>query len=79
MRPGHRHLSGGVHLQPELHQEPLPYRQAGGGAVRHQPCCPASYSAILRNDGEPPVVRQTAGPRPHEVLHGWVLFGLAQQ
>lgn len=74
MCPGHRYLSGSVHLQPELHQEPLPYRQAGGGAVRDQPCCPASYSKILRNDGEPPVVYQAAGSRPHEVLHRWVLF-----
>lgn len=72
MCPGHCHLLGGVHLQPELHQEPLPYRQVGGGAVCHQPCCTAPYSAIFWNDGEPPIVRQTAGPCAHEVLYWWV-------
>lgn len=69
----HCHLSSGVHLQSELHQEPLPYCQVSGGAVCHQPCCTASYSEILWNDGEPPAVHQTAGPGPYEVLYWWVI------
>lgn len=73
MCAGHCHLLGGVHLQPELHQEPLSYSQVGGGAVCHKPCCAVTYSAIFWNDGEPPVVYQTAGPCPYEVLHRWVL------
>lgn len=73
MCPGHRHLFGGFHLQPELYQEPLSYCQAGGGAICHQPSGPASYSAILWNDGEPPAVHQTAGSCPNEILHRWVL------
>lgn len=73
MCPGHCGLFGGVHLQSELHQESVPYCQIGGGAVCHQPSRTASYSAILWNDGESPIVHQTPGPCSHEVLHWWVL------
>lgn len=74
MCPGHSHLFGGFHLQPELYQEPLSYCQAGGGAICHQPSCTASNSAILWNDGEPSAVHQTAGACPNEVLHRCVLL-----
>lgn len=71
MHWGHCDLPGGLHLQSELHKEPVLDRQAGGGALCHQPCSAAAHPAVLRDDGEPPTVCQSARPCPHEVLHRW--------
>lgn len=66
----HRHLPGGLHLQSELHKEPVLDRQAGGGALCHQPSRAAAHPTLLRDDGEPSAGCQSARSCPHEVLHG---------